>query len=397
MPETAAPPTPAPAPAPAPTPAPTPTPAGEAPAGIAAAMKDLEQAFAPKPAPKPDAKPAGDKPEGIKPAAEKPAPVEPKPEDMWEKAPGKLKGEHFKMRRQFEDQIADFKRKLEQADSAPKGKPSADDLKLIEKYKQDLKDLNQKLAARDFRESQEFKKQFTDRINADYRDAIEEVKSLRIYTGEELDGTKTSRSATKDDFDRLFSLPTGDQDAAIMAFGPSAHRVAGILHSLTSIVRASERAVHEHAQNSEVTAQEKQAQSEQEAQQYEKFYNTSVDELKKHWPQYFAPDDQDPEGSTALEGGYKYIDQALEKVKTGGLSVEDRAAYNAVIRARAAGFTRAILDNNRLKAERDSLKEELKKFRKSDPGEAPDTGAADKPSGDEIPSGIAQAVQLFKG
>lgn len=386
-------------PAPAPEAAPAVPEQPQTPSGIEAAMKDFEAVTTPKPKEaalaKPDAKAEPAKPEA-KPVTGKPeaAPAKAEKADIWSKAPGNLKGEHFKTVRQLETKISDYEKRIKEIESKPKETQA--DTKLVEDYQKRIADYEKKVAALDFRSSEAFKKEHTERINAEYQDHIKEVASLRIHS-KDADGVETTRPATKEDFDRLFSLPPAERDAAIATFGPSVYTVAGMYRSLVGMTRASERAIADHAAKAELLAKEQSLKADREKGEYQIEYDNAIKSLETHYPQYFAKDENDPEASEALANGYKYVDNILSKMDA--MTQKDRAEYNAVIRARVAGFARSTLDNNRLRTEVESLKEELAKYRKSDPGSGEgDKGAAIPGPDPDIPNGIeAAAVLMAKG
>ncbi len=367
----------------------------EFPKGIDEAMKAFIDVTTPKPKETPAATP---KTEPAKPDAPKPdaAPViDPKtpakPEDLWEKAPGKLKGEHFKTVRVLEDKIATAEKRIKEIESKRVEAPG--DNKLVEQYQKQVKELEQRLAATDYRQSADFQKQFTNRINAAYKDSVSEIASLKISM-RDADGNITQRPAVEEDFRQIFGLKGAAQDEAIAAFGTSAYRVAAMARELMSLSRQADLALQEHATNAEKTAQEQALAKQTGDQTYKNHYDASVAELEKSWPQYFAPDEKDPEASDALKQGYKFVDDIA--ANQDAFTPDQRAAYNAVVRARAAGFARAILDGNRKDAKIKSLEEELSKFRSSDPGAAGERSGAGATAGDEdVPKGIEAAAKAF--
>lgn len=393
MPEAAIAPVVDPSPAPAPAPAPVADTAPIIPSGINDAMKQFDEAVRPKPVEK-----------SPEPKEKSPAPApkspEPKPaakdEDIWEKAPGKLKGEYFKTKRQYDEKIEGYEKRIKEIEAKPKEAPG--DAKVIQEYQKRISEMEERLSATDYRQSAEFKAKFVDRWTGEYQATVGEVKRLQL-TLRDAEGNETHRPATEDDFQKIMRLPPGDQDKAVQElFGPYANRVFARIFRLQEIERASEEAVAVTAKDREVKAKEQQMADQKTSETYDRSYQAAVAELEKQWPEYFAPNDKDPEGTAALQAGQSFVDKALEQIKTGKLSVEDRAAYSAVIRARAAGFQRAEFDRKRFKTENESLKTELQKYRKTDPG-ALDEGKSGGPApeaGDEIPAGIDAATSKLK-
>jgi len=376
----------APAAQPAATPAPT---------GIKAAMADFAETTTPAALANPAATPAA-KP-GETPAAKpgeahaKPAAAE-KPADIWAKAPTNLKNAHFQFQRETTDKITKAEARIKELESKPQ---TPADTKAIEAYQKQIDAYEQRLAAADFRQSKDYQTQFVDRWNGEYKAAVAEVSRLQVKVVG-ADGAETQRAATQADLDKIMRLPPGDQDRAINElFGPYANRVFSRLFRMQEIEQSADRAVEEHSKQSATKAAEAQTKSQQEQQEYEKLLTSSHEELAKEWPDHFAPDEKDAEATAALQKGMDFVDKALKD--SAAMTPQDRAAYNAVIRARAAAFPRAVLNVNRLKAEVASLKTELSKFRKSDPGGEVETPGQAAPQGEEVPSGIKAAAGTFKG
>ena len=67
------------------------------------------------------------------------------------------------------------------------------------------------------------------------------------------------------------------------------------------------------------------------------------------------------------------------------MTLQDRAAYNAVFRARAAAFPLMEHNLKKIAAENASLVEELKKYRGSDPGAGGVKSVPNSPVEDDIP------------
>jgi hypothetical protein len=366
--------------------------------GIAKAMQDfVETTKAPEPVKEPAQKQEksspNSQPEKKETVQAKPA-DKPQKQDLWEKAPEKLKNEYFKLKRESESRYGDLDKRYK--DLEGKAKIPAIDPKLLENRDNEIKQLMERLARVDYRESKEYKERYVARIEQAYKNTIAEVEQLQVAYKEDTDGNPVYRKATRADFDRLMNMPVQDQDEyANKLFGRSANRVLGRLFELQRMDQEAINAVNEHSKNAETMAKEQTAKSQAEETRYNSMVEASHRELEENWPALFKADEKDPEGTKALQAGYKFVDD-LNKAAA-NLSPEEKAAYTAVLRARAAGFLKATLDNNRLRAEVDKLKEELGKKRKSDPGdtqEAKPVGGVS--SGDDYAGGIAAWASKFR-
>lgn len=312
--------------------------------------------------------------------------------DPWEKAPTPLKNEYFKLKRESEEKHATLEKQIKEfREKAGKETVPAVDTKAVEQYQKQIKDYQERLSAADYRQSQEFQEQFVQRWQAEYDEAIAEVKAMAL-TSQDADGNVKSRPATEADLQRVRALPPGEQDKAIHElFGHYSPRVFARLMELRRIERASNEAVTKHVKNAEAKAATAKAELENTQKHYDKLLADSSDELAREWPEHFAPDEKDPEVSAALKSGYEFVDGMVKRANE--MTPEDRAAHNAVLRARAAAFLPERLKNNRLTARVKELETELAKFRESDPGGSETPGDTPLAEG-EIPSGIAAASKL---
>lgn len=370
----------------------------EIPAGIEGAMKAFEEQVAPKPA----AAPKKETTEKVTETTVKPTEVKvdpkvdpkvktPKVDDPWEKADPKLKGEHFKTVRTLQDKVDSYEKRIKEIESKKVETPA--DTKLVEQYQNQIKEMEQKIAASDYRQSQDFQKQFVAKWKSEYNATVGEVKQLML-TQTDAEGNQTQRAATEADFQKIMRLPPGEQDKVIHdLFGHYAPRVFSRLMRLQEIERASEEALNDHAQNAEKTAKEKALATQKSDSEYKQHYDACVASLEKGWPQYFKADESDQESTTALAEGYKFVDEALASFGT--MTQAERAAANAVIRARAGGLGVAVVKLNRALAENESLKTELSKYRKSDPGSAQDRTVTTSVDEDDVPKGIEAATKAF--
>jgi hypothetical protein len=376
----------------------TPSASENAKGGINEAMKDFDVITTPKSKPEPKV-PEPAKADPKTPTKETPKPdpgadpkaAKPKSQEVdWEKVDPKVKGAHFKVRREMEDKIGGYEKRIKELESKPK--ETAADVKLVEQYQKQINELNQKLAQSDYSKSAEFQKQYVGRWQSEYQSATNEIKALMVTLKDATTGEEKQRAATENDFKRILALPPGDQDEAVNAlFGRSAPRVFSRLLELNRIERDGQRALDEYASTHETKSKETELETQRQRAKYEETLQKSDADLRKTWPHFFDVDPEDADASEALTKGYEYVDHVLKN--SDAMSPEDRAAYSSVLRARAAAMPRLVLEKNRLAEEVNSLKEELKKFRSSDPG-----GASERPQGgaktDDV-GGIADMAAKF--
>lgn len=395
-------PTPSPAPTPAPTPSSSPAPAAEKPTGINRAVAEMDAALARKPEAKPSVQPKADgKPtDDAKPDFDLATATEEQYDEAFKKAPPKwykiYDGYKAKVGPKLKELQA-AQTKLQQLESKP---PSADNTAKIEVLEKQIKELEgtaksreQRLIESDYARSDEYKKKYLDRYAKEKQTAIEEVKGLtvRYKEGDE----DRQRPATEADFQKALRLPPGDQDAFIHeTFGSSAFRVINRINEMNRIRSEASESVAQHTEAFQAKQIEDENLSKHERETFTKSRTEAHKALEEKWPALFSTKhyESDPDAKSKLEGGYAFVDKVdtdLEK-----MTPDDKAAFASVLRARAAAMPLADLLLTRAKAENDSLKAELAKYRGSDPGkEITDKGKGE--GDDKKVGGIAAMAAKF--
>lgn len=374
--------------------------APEAPTGIAAMMAQLDADTVPKPAatPAPDAKAT---PDPKAPAADPKAKVEPAPNPKantalsWDKAPEKFRKAYEESAKELEardKKIAEFEAKIKAIEGKKVETPA--DTKLIEEYQGRIKALEQDLAQSSYERSPEFKRNYVEKWNNTYKSAVEEVKSLMV--GEGVGDERKERPATEADFRAILKMETKDQGpAARRLFGDSADVILTHRNDLRRIEREGQEALAHAKETHETQSKEQQLASQKQQETYERSKQDAENELRTKWPQFFGDDPADEEVTQALNGGREFVKNAIAKMPTA--TPEVRAAYAAVIEARAAAYPRIALERNRANEKVKALETELAKYRGSDPGAAKVSGAAAKTGegGEEPAEGIAALAAKF--
>lgn len=357
-----------------------------APSGIKEAMAAFEADTTPAPK-------AGDKTATppAKPAEGKPAAPAKPAEDVWAKAPKHLQNEFYKTKRTSEEAIGKLESKIRELENKPQPTPVDD--KRLQQYEQQLKSAEERLAEIDYRQSSEFKAKFVKRWADTHTIALNEVKQMQVTTGKDDEGNAVTRPATEQDFEKIRRLPLAEQAKAVTdMFGPYASHVVSRLFQLQEIQQSADQAVAEHAGKAEQTAKERQAAQERESQTYQQQVEASAKELAEKWPQHFAPPADDAEIAGSYQKSKDFVEGIVKQASK--LPPSERAAFNAVLMARAIAFQPKTLLANRLAAENQALKTELSKYRKSDPGAQVEPSGAALPTGDdEIPQGIGAAAK----
>jgi hypothetical protein len=265
---------------------------------------------------------------------------------------------------------AELSEKIKLLESKP-NPTAADDTKLkaLEKQLADLenqsKTYKEKLVSRDYRESDEFK----DRYEKPWQDTYKRAYAfmgkitLKDEAGEE-------RRATPADFDKVMSAdPDMRRSVARQIFGEEfAFEVADYAKELTRLNSEADRAAKDHAANYEKTQKETMEKRRNEEAQLNQFRDEARNALVKEHPDQFSIEHYatEPEFQGALQSGYDLVDEIERELPN--MTVQDRAAAGAVIRAHVAGYHLATARYKALEAMYETALAELKKFQKSDPG-----------------------------
>lgn len=397
-------PTPAPSPSPAPTPSPdpSPAPAAEKPQGIARAMAEMEASMAKPAAAKQEATPK----DGATPKDAKPENFDGLTDEQYDALFQKAGGKWHKAYEGYKAKVSpklkeaqSLQAKIQELEAKTRTTP-ADDAKIaeyekrIEKLNADYESTQRRLAESDYSRSDEYKKKFLDRWQQERSTAIEEVKGLRAQY-EDADGLMQQRAATESDFLKAINLPPGEQDDFIhKTFGASAWRVINRITEMARIKREALEAVNSHAESYKTKQQQEEAQGKQHKEQFTKSKTEAHRALEEKWPKLFSTKtyEADPEAKAALESGYAFVDRLETELDS--MPPGDQAAFASVIRARSAALPLSELLRSRAEAEAASLREELAKYRGSDPGKET-AGRAAKQVVEEQPKGIEGWARKF--
>lgn len=363
--------------------------------GVDKLMADFDTSVTPKtPAAtktEPVAKPDSAKPDPAKPAAT--APAKPAKSDAaldWKTAPEKFRKDYEFLKQTSEQKISEYESRIKQIEAKTVEKPA--DTKLIEKYQGEINTLKKQLAQTDYSKSDEFKRNFTEKMADTYKTAVSEVAQLVVREGE--GENVKERAGTAADLQYILNLPLKDQGpVARRMFGDNADIVLTHRNELFRIQRESAAALKQAEEQHEFRSKEQEHASKKAKETYDTTVEASLQHLKTKWPQFFAEDADDQEGSAALKAGYEFVDTVAKKAAE--MSMEDQAIHDAMIRSRAAAFPREVLKVKRLTDKVSSLEQELAKFRKSDPGAGGDPTSGDEAGKGKKTGGIAGMAAMF--
>jgi hypothetical protein len=386
---------------PTPTAEQTPPPAAqEAPKGIMDAMAQLDAgvAAADKAAATPTPEPPKDAPvtapDGkTTPPAATPAAKEPEAEPLWDKAPKNLKNAHYKFKRETGENIGKLEAKIKELEGKSTQSPA--DLKKIKDYEdriagyeKTLSEREQAIVEADYSRSAEFKRDYIDKANARYAQAVAVVKTLTVTNGE-----GETRQATEADFRALLKLDPAAQDAALDQFGVSKNRVLSYINQLQSIEEAGTEAIARARERAVEKQKQQQAEFGTRSTEFKNIVAASTEELLKSRPEHFSPDPADPEATKIFDNGLKFYDETV--ANNGQLSVKDLAERAVIMRYGFAAYARLAHTDKANKAKIAGLEAELAKYRKSSPGSAAPGGGERGATEPKKAMGIMEAAKAF--
>lgn len=321
----------------------------------------------------------------------------------WKTAPKEFRERHEKLlnehktvaqkAQEADKRIAEYEAKIKEIESKT-GDTSKADLKLVEDYTKKIEAYEATLRELDYSRSQEYtslRDDYQGKYSQRYIKAVNEIKDLPLITGkDENTGMEVTRPATEADIKALIGKSVAEQRRLTrQLFGPDADLVNSHLDRLRDIQEEANftlsKKLEDAKLNGEKRTQEQRLAQQKEQQEYQGYVDKFTKELESEWPDLFTEPKDDPEGAEALKAGKEFVEIAISKAPA--MTVQDRAAHNVVLRARASAYPLLEHRNAKLSAQVESLTKELAGLRGSDPG----NGGA-KPA----PAAKTEAVLDFK-
>jgi hypothetical protein len=319
--------------------------------------------------------------------AEKPQPAETSAPDVDEDAI-KAKPQAWRVYEAAKKRWRDERERLEARLKELEAKPApsaADEQKMrdlerrIAEFESRAKTYAQQLAEVEYTRSDEFKEKYAAPWQRTYKEGVDFVSALRKHN--EL-GEPGDERGSQSDFDMLRSLPREQRRLeAKRMFGEDAPEVLEYIRQLDRIRADADAAVAEHGKQYESKKQEEERRKKEELDAFAQHHQRAREAIEAKFPQFFSPAHyaSSPAEKKALEDSYQYVDWLSESLQQ--MPADERAAAAAVLRARAAGFGLLVARAEKLEAENKALKDELAKFRSTDPGAA--AGASGGQSADK--------------
>src|SRR6267154_669646 len=229
---------------------------------------------------------------------------------------------------------------------------SEDDEKEFSSKTQRLAQLESDLYGRDYAASPEYKKQFSDKINGQFKEAVDVFQSLQVNTGQkDASENPIMRPATQAEVMRLFNAPNNVERRKLAKelFGEDFQEALDMVNPMVETQKSADQAVRDKTTNYQSETKTKAETQRQQSQQVEQFVKTQTETLAEKYPDIFKASDDQPEAAALLKKGFDFVDDFASKQNN--MSMDERAAKITLIRSWAAAFPRLHNDVSKLRSE----------------------------------------------
>lgn len=260
--------------------------------------------------------------------------------------------------------IAEFERELKTLRDQPKNDAEREELKAkldaAEKRRSELEDW---MRVHEYKQSDEYKATEAKYTEA-WKEAIKEISELTVITTSE-DGTEDQRPANSQDLINICNLPLGQAMTEAKAkFGELASVVLAHRKTIRDLADAQAKNEAAAKDRSKEWFSKRDSETKAMSERMQAEWKTLNDDAVKKYPQWFAPDESDPEGNKLLEAGFRLADAGM----SGQLKPEEAVKVHSAIRNKAAGFDRLVYRLNKANSRITELTKELEAFKSSEPG-----------------------------
>lgn len=266
-----------------------------------------------------------------------------------------------------------------------------DDEKKFKELSEGKSNLEAQLYARDYAQSPEYKKNFQDKIDEQFNEALEIFSALSVQYDQ--DGEVVTRPANQQDLLRLYRIPNlaERKKMAKTMFGDEYQEALDAVAPMISTNKAAQQAIKEKQEAYNLERQQAENSYKEIGLQFQKFVADSFQSLQQSEPEIFGQSEEDKDGSEALMRGLKFVDESANNAPQ--MSINERAARSSLIRAMAAAHPRMKLMVSKLKEENENLRAQLAAFQGSDPGNAGEHGG--QPAAVEDTGGVESMAAKF--
>jgi hypothetical protein len=342
------------------------------PEGYSDPFAELEAISAP---PKPPAESEGDGEgegdgdgEGIDTSLEALIPGEQKPPAEGEPSTKpKKKGSISELRTAYDNakrELAELTKKIEtKADPEPFQKQ-------IDELNKEKSELVEKISFLDYTQNPDYQKQYEKPLVDAYKSAYAAMQELTVT---EEDGSE--RQATPEDFNRLLTVNRKEASKFAHAwFAEAAPDVIALRNKVLEQTKSREEASKSFRENIAKRREEQQQQMAVNHRRQQELWKATLTKTEERLPQFFKPDDKDPEGTKLLEKGLRAYDAAIDP--SAPFTPEQRITLSAALRFKAGAFDRVVTQLKNAETQVSELKKKLAVLEDSEPSGASHGAAA---------------------
>lgn len=321
---------------------------------------------------------------------------------IYDKLKKRVTSEYSAKEAGWTTKTGELEKKIAELTKRPQTVANDDKIKFLEGKLEELggqaKTYQQRLAERDYSESDDYKNNYVQPFHNTFAKARKFTSSLQVLpvvdesTGEQVSPT---RQATDADFDKIFNAsPQQRYDLATKMFGQNL--ALGVVRRAEDLDGLNEKAldaIADHSKNFEKLSQERTVAQQKEHEGYQSMKEQQRIELETELPDMFSVEhykDQ-PELQKVLASSYADYDNIRATYHQ--MSPEDRAANEVLARAHYAAMPLMHKQVQALKSQVESLTAELTKVRGSDPGAEKPAGGV-KPAAEQIGGILEQAAKF---
>lgn len=325
------------------------------------------------------------------------ADTEPKKEEKPKESPSEKSASEYKTNKELRDAYELTKaEKASVAKELEAFKKSQSDSKALLKEIEDLKKHNDEMETtfrvHKYENSREYKEKFLGPMERLYTNAVATMAELEVADPDK----GVSRQATPQDLETIVRLPVGKAIAAAKElFGDAAPIVLSYREQIKSLHQQSQEARESHKTQWKALEEKTKAETISKRQELQTAWEKANQELTEKYAEVFADSPDDEEGNKLLASGRKLADIALMSLEGEEVPREQRIKVVAEIRNRAAAFGREVVRRRKAEATITELKEKLKAFEGSSPGNGSTRQAKSKT--EDVPSSMSDALNALGG
>jgi hypothetical protein len=290
-----------------------------------------------------------------------------------------LKGEIATQKQNAEKEMSTLKKQIEDYSKRKYLTPEqeASQEQMVKRHAE----LEREIHGINYAKSPEFKRDYQDKMDAIWKDAIEEVTGIPVHYTVEEEGRQVekTRDATAQDLKSVLDAPPAERfKLATKLFGDARELVLGHVRSMAALRSAAAQAIADKQKNYETEIQTRTAAQQKAQQDYQGFLQSHLESSAKARPDMYGDDPSNPEAMQAYERGKKFVEESFTNIE--GMDLNTRAARVALIRNLASVAPRLLLERNQARAQITQLEKALEEYRASDPGAGGEGG--ERPAAD---------------